>query len=136
MAKAKSIAKSDFVERNLEAGLEKLTVAATAGAQALAVRTRDGKKLTVTVKRLAKRRASLLKRKTLAAKRAKKTPSGDTRKALSSAVRELAATSKLLDKARASKSDNATELAALKLASRRATGYAKAIAQIDRQLGK
>jgi hypothetical protein len=132
MAKAKSIAKSEFVERNLEAGLAKLEVAAKAGARALAVRSKDGKKIATTVKRLAKKRASLLKRKKVASKRAKRAPSGETRKALRSVVRELAGTTKLLGKARTTKAAQAVELAALRLASRRATGYARAIAQIDR----
>jgi hypothetical protein len=134
MAKAKSIAKSDFIERNLEAGLAKLAIAAAAGAKALAARTRDGKKVAVSVKRLAKRRAALLKRKKVASKRAKRAPSGETRKALRSVVRELAGTTKLLGKARTTKAAQATELAALRLAARRATGYARAIAQIDRSV--
>lgn len=136
MAKARSVAKSDFVQRNLEAGLEKLAVAAAAGARAVAVRGKDGKKLAVSVKRLAKRRASLLKRKKVASKRARKSPSGETRKALKSVVRDLVGTTKLLGKARTSKAANAAEFAALRLAARRASGYERAIAAIDRALRK
>ncbi len=136
MAKAKqSVAKSEFVQRNLEAGLERLAIASAAGERAVEIRGRDGKKLAVAVKRLAKRRASLIRRKKLAATRVRKSPSGETRKALRTAVRELAGTNKELGKARASKAANAVEFAALRLAQRRASGYARAIAQVDRALG-
>jgi len=135
MAKSrKSIAKSDFVQRNLEAGLEKLAVASAAGDRAVAVRGKDAKKLGATVKRLAKRKASALRRKKTAAKRARKSPSGETRRALKAAVRELATVNTQLGKARTVKAANAVEYAALRLAQRRATGYQRAIAQIDRAL--
>jgi hypothetical protein len=136
MAKAKrAIAKSDFVEKNLATALERLAVAAAAGEKAVAIRQRDGKKLTLAVKRLAKRRGALLKRKKLAAKRARKNPSGETRRALKSTIRELTTTTGALVKARAAKLANATEFAALRTASRRATGYSRAIALVDRRLG-
>ena len=109
-------------------------VAAAAGEKAVAIRARDGKKLTLAVKRLAKRRGALLKRKKLAAKRARKNPWGDTRRALKSTIRELTTTSAALVKARAAKLANATEFAALRMASRRATGYSRAIALVDRRL--
>lgn len=136
MAKARrSIAKSDFVEKNLAAALERVAVAAAAGEKAVAVRLRDGKRFTAVVKRLAKRRGALLKRKKIAAKRARKSPSGETRRALKSVVRELVTTTGALGKARAAKLANATEFAALRAASRRATGYSRAIAQVNRRLG-
>jgi hypothetical protein len=137
VAKAKrSIAKSDFIQRNLEIALEKLAVASSAGNRAVSVRSRDAKKVTATVKRLAKRRAALLKRRVSAKKRAKRSPSGDTRKALRSVLKDLAGTTKALTKARSEKAAGATELAALKSAARRATGYSRAIAVIERALGR
>ncbi|MBC8071306.1 MAG: hypothetical protein IAG13_23475 [Deltaproteobacteria bacterium] len=137
MAKARrAIAKSDFVEKNLAAALERLAVAAAAGERATAARGKEGKQLAITVKRLSKKRASQAKRRLGASKRARKSPSGDTRKALRTAVRELAGTTKALSKAKALKAAHATEYAALRIASRRASGYAKAIAQIDRALGR
>jgi hypothetical protein len=137
VAKAKrSIAKSDFIQRNLEIALEKLAVASAAGDRAVSVRSRDSKKIAATVKRLAKRKSALLKRRVSAKKRAKRSPSGDTRKALRSVLKELAGTTKALTKARSEKAAGATELAALKTAARRATGYSRAIARIDRALGR
>ncbi len=135
MAKArKSVASSDFVEKNLAAALEKIAVATAAGHKAVTSRSRDGKKLAVAVKRLAKRRAALVKRKKVASRRARKAGSGETRRALRQVIKELATTSKALTKAKAVRAANAGELAALKPAQRRASGYSKAIAQIDRSL--
>ena len=135
MARAKkSIAKSEFVQKNLEAALEKLAIASAAGARAVAVRGREGKKLAVTVKRLAKRKATQVRRKKIASKRARKSPSGETRRALKAAVRELTGTTKALAKAKTAKAANATEFASLRTAHRRASAYGRAIAQIDRAL--
>ena len=135
MAKAKrSIAKSEFVERNLEVALAKLAIAATAGERAVAVRSKDGKKVAASVKRLAKRRRSLLTRRKRAKTRARRSPSGETRKALRSVVKELGVVTKALAKARTAKAAGTTELTALKAAQRRASGYRRAIAGIDRTL--
>jgi hypothetical protein len=122
------------VEKNLATALERLAIASKAGARAVAVRGKDGKKIAATVKRLAKKRATLLRRKKTASKRARRSPSGETRRALRAVVRELAGTSKALAKARVVKAAHASEFAALRIASRRASGYAKAIAATDRAL--
>jgi hypothetical protein len=135
MAKARrSVAKSEFVEKHLATALERLELAAAAGQKAVAVRLRDGKKLAVAVKRLAKRKGALVKRKKLASRRARKSPSGETRRALKAAVRELTTTTAALAKAKAAKAAHATEFTALRTAHRRAAGYARAIAQVDRAL--
>ena len=135
MAKAKrSIAKSDFVERNLELALAKLAVASAASDRAVAVRGREGKKNAAAVKRLAKRRAGLLKRRKSAKTRARRSPSAENRKTVRQVIKELAGVTKALAKARTVKQTGATELVALKSAHRRATGYRRAIAAIDRSL--
>ena len=137
MAKSKrSIAKTAAVTKNIEAALASLEAACAAGDSAVARRGKDGKGLAAATKRLSKKSASLTKRKRLSAKRARKSPSGETRKALRSVIKELATTRTQLGKARAAKDANAVELATMKDASRRATAYAKAIAQADRSLGK
>jgi prophage DNA circulation protein len=136
MAKSKrAIAKSAAVTKSIETALASLGTACVAGDSAVAKRGKDGKTLAAATKRLSKKRAVLSKRKQLSAKRARKTPSGETRKALRAVIKELASTKKQLVKARAAKDVNAVELAALKIAQRRATAYAKAIAQVDRSLG-
>jgi hypothetical protein len=137
MAKSKrSIAKTAAVTKSIEAALTSLEAACVAGDHAVARRAKDGKGLATATKRLSRKSAILTKRKRASAKRAKKTPSGETRKALRAVIKELATTKSKLLKARAAKGANEVELATLKGAQRRATAYAKAIAQADRSLGK
>lgn len=137
MAKSKrAIAKSAAVTKNIESALASLGTACVAGDSAVARRSKDGKSLAAATKRLSRKSAILTKRKRLSAKRARKTPSAETRRALRSVIKELAATKKQLVKAQAARGVNAIELAALKVAQRRATAYAKAIAQAERSLNK
>ena len=134
MAKKRSVAKSAAVERDLEASLAKLEAASKAGGVAVAARAKEAKRLATASKRLGRKRATLLRRKKTATKRAKARPSGETRGALRTAVRELASVRKEIAKTKGVKDANATELAALKAAHRRATAYLKAIARADRTL--
>ncbi len=137
MAKAKkAVAKSSFVEKNLQTALEKLAVATAAVDKAVTVRTRDAKKNLAAVKRLTKRKAALTKRKKLAAGRVKKASSVETRGALRTVTKDLATTTKELTKARAVKAANAEELKLLRASQRRTKGYNKGIAQTDRALNK
>ncbi|MBL4686962.1 MAG: hypothetical protein JKY37_20370 [Nannocystaceae bacterium] len=137
MAKAKkALAKSSFVEKNLQTALEKLAVATAAVDKAVGVRAKDAKKNTVAVKRLAKRKATLSKRKKLAAGRVKKASSVETRQALRAVTKDLAATTKELAKARIGKSVNAEELARLKVSQRRTKGYNRGISAVDRGIPK
>lgn len=137
MAKSKrAIAKSAAVTKSIETALASLGTACVAGDSAVATRSKDGKSLATATKRLSRKSAILTKRKRLSAKRAKASPSGETRKALRSVIKELKTTKVQLGKARTAKGINAVELAALKIAQRRATAYAKAIAQVDRSLEK
>lgn len=136
MSKAKrAVAKSAFVEKNLRTALEKLAVASAAVDKAVSVRAGDAKRNAISVKRLSKRKAALSKRKKLATGRVKKSPSGETRKALRVVIKDLATTSRELAKARTVKSTNAAELDLLKAAQRRTKGYSSGIAQVDRALG-
>jgi hypothetical protein len=135
MAKRKkAVAKSAAVEKDLETSLAKLATACAAGDAAVASRSKQAKQLAATTKRLGRQRKALIKRKGLAAKRAKAKPSGETRRALRTTVRELTTVRTKLAKARALKSANATELAGLKTAQRKANAYAKAIARADKTL--
>ena len=137
MAKTKrTIAKSAAVTKNIETALASLGTACVAGDSAVARRGKDHKSFAATTKRLSKKRAVLTKRKRLSAKRAKAAPSGETRKTLRAVIKELATTKKQLVKARAVQGVNAVELAALKAAQRRASAYAKAIAQAEKSLSK
>jgi hypothetical protein len=132
----RTVAKSASVERNIATALEKLNAARRDGDRAVATRSRTSKRLSAESRRLNKRRGTLLRRKNAAAKRARATPSVETRKALREAVSELAATRKALAKVRTAKAVNSPELAALKAAQRQANAYGKAIAQADKALNK
>lgn len=134
--KKRTIAKSAAVTKNIETALEALGAACVAGNSAVATRSKDGKSLATAAKRLSRKRAMLAKRKRLAAKRARTAPSGETRKALRSVVKELATTKVALAKAKAAKGVNAVELTALKATQRRANAYAKAIMQAEAVLAK
>ena len=137
MAKSKrTIAKSAAVTKNIEAALASLETAVASGDSAVAKRSKDHKSFASATKRLNKKRAVLVKRKRLSAKRAKSSPSGDTRRALRSVIKELATTKKQLGKARVVQGVNAVELGALKIAQRRASAYAKAIAAAEKTLAK
>ena len=137
MAKTKrAIAKSAAVTKNIDTALATLGAALAASDGAVAKRSKDGKGLAATTKRLSKKRTVLTKRKKVSAKRAKTAPSGESRKALKAVVKELASTKVQLTKAKAEKSANAAELAALKIAQRRASAYGKAIAQAEKSLNK
>ncbi len=137
MAKAKkTVAKSSFVEKNLQTALDKLAVASAAVDKAVTSRARDAKRNTALVKRLSKRKASLTKRKQLATRRVKKASSVDTRAALRTVTKDLNTTTKELTKARAVKTANADELKALRALQRRTKGYNRGIAQTDRALKK
>ena len=137
MAKAKkAVAKSSFVEKNLQTALEKLAVATTAVDKAVTVRTADAKKNLAAVKRLTKRKTSLAKRKKLAAARVKKATSVELRGALRTVTKDLATTTKELTKARAAKAANSDELKLLRALQRRTKGYNRGIAQTDSALKK
>lgn len=132
--RTRSVAKSATVERDLEVSLAKLATACKASNAAVVSLSRDAKRLTATTRRLGRRRAVLARRKQVAARRARTNPSGETRRALRTTVKELTATRTEIARARAAKVATATELAALRAAQRRANGYAKAIARADRAL--
>ncbi|MCR9161522.1 MAG: hypothetical protein ACE37F_30105 [Nannocystaceae bacterium] len=137
MARAKKpIAKSSAVEKNIQTALDKLALATTAVDTAVTVRARDAKKNTAAVKRLAKRKATLTKRKGVATRRAKKDSTTENRQALRTVTKDLNSTIKELTKARATKAANAEELKALRALQRRTKGYNRGIAQTDRALAK
>jgi hypothetical protein len=134
--KRKTVAKSAAVERNLEAAMVKLAAACKDGDSAVTVRSKTNKKLTAEVKRLTKKRGVLTRRKKTASARVKKSPSGETRRALRAVVRELETVKKAQAKAKAAKAANREELIALKAAQKRANAYKRVIAQADKALNK
>lgn len=132
----KSIIKSASVDVKIASAIENLMRASNDGENAIAVRSKDGAKFAAEVKKLTKKRATLIKRKKTAAKKAAKLPSAETRQVLRTVEKDLAGTKKNLDKAKAQKSENAGELTALKAGHRKVAAYLKAIGQADKMLNK
>lgn len=131
-----TIAKSASIDKNIETAIEKLTAASLDGGKAVATRTKEGKKLTAAVRRLSKKRATLMRRKKTATTRAKNAPSAETRGALRTVLKDITSVTKELDKLRPQKNANAEELAALKAGERKATAYLKSIEKADKVLNK
>ena len=132
----KPVAKHAAVAKNIDAGLAKIAAATAATDHAVTARTRDAKRSLGLVKRLAKRKKSLTNRKRVAAARAKKNPTKDTRAALRTVTRDLAKTNKELAAARAARKANSAELTLLRGTQRRLRSYNRALAAADKALAK
>ncbi len=132
----KSIIKSASVDAKISSAIESLMAASNDGNNAIAVRSKDGAKFAAEVKKLTKKRATLIKRKKTAATKVKKSPDAETRKALRTVEKDLASTKKDLDKSKVQKSANAGELASLKAGQRKVAAYLKVIGQADKVLNK
>ena len=135
-SRTKAIAKSSAVNNNIEVALERLTTAFNDSANAVSVKGTENTKLATQIKRLSKKRTTLMKRKKTATTKAKKAPGVDTRKALSMVVKELTSTSNQLAKLRTQKTTVAEELTALKAGQKKATAYLTAIEKVDKVLNK
>ena len=135
-SRTKAIAKSSSLTANIDTALERLTAAYNDGDNAISVQSKQNSTLATNIKRLSKKRATLMKRKKTATTKAKKAPGADTRKALSSVVKEITSTSKELTKLRAQKSTVSEELTALKVSHKKASAYLTAIEKADKVLNK
>ena len=135
-AKKKPIVKSMAVDKAIASAVDSLTSACTAGATAIASRTKDAKKFAAEGKRLAKKKAVLTKRKSAAAAKLKKAPNAETRKLLNATVKELAIVTKANAKSRADKAANAEELAGLKAGFKKADTFMKLIGKAEKVLDK
>ncbi|WP_126456569.1 hypothetical protein [Sulfuriflexus mobilis] len=134
--KAKAVASSASVHKKISSALESLAAAWNDAEAAVAARSKAAKKAGAEVKKLSKKRATLMKRKKTATAKNKKDSTGETRKALKTVAKDIAATKKILDKAKIEKSVHAAELAALKAGHRVATAYTKVIEKADKILNK
>ena len=132
----KSIVKSDALNKRIDSAVEALSSASAEAGLAVDSLSKEVKKLTAESKRLSKKRATLVKRKKVAAKKAKSSPSAETRKALNAVVKELSGISKLAPKARALKTAAAAELSGLKSASKRLNAYVTNLGKADKILNK
>lgn len=132
----KTVARSANIDKSISTALENLASACVNGKNAIDARTKVNKKLASVLKRLNKKRATLVTRKKAAAEKVRKSASVETRKDLKTASNNLAAVTKEAAKTRTQKRPIAEELAALKAGQRNAAAYVKAIDAANRQLNK
>ena len=132
----KTVAPSAAIDKSISAALENLAAASVNGKNAIDARTKTNRQLTVSLKRLSKKRATLMRRKKSAAAAAKKSPSVDTRKNLRAVTAELAAVTRESAKARTQKAPIVAELSALKAGQRNAVAYVRAIDAANKVLNK
>jgi len=123
---AKSIESSVY---NLEDALDKANKAVTAGST-------ESKKLLNETRRLRKRRTTQMGKKKRAIAADKRNSTVDSRKAVRTITSELAATSKVLLKATASRQAILEELSGLKESQKMLSGYVKGISAADRVIAR
>ncbi len=136
MAKAKPVVKAAALDKKITASTDSLTKACGDAVIAVTAKTAENKKLTAEIKRHAKKKAVLTKRRKATAAKLKKIANAENKKSVAAVTKEMKSVQSALDKARASKSAVSTELAALKASSKRLTAYTKAISAIDKVLNK
>ena len=136
MAKAKKIVKATSLAKLVQSATENLSSAQKDGEAAASSLSKDRKKLLAEGKRIAKKRATLSKKKKAAATRLKKTPNAENRKALAGINKELATVKKAGEKARAVSSANGEELKSVKASLKQASAYLSAVEKADKVLNK
>ena len=136
MAKAKPVVKAAALDKTINASIDSLTKAYSDAVTAIAKKSAEAKKLLTEIKRHLKKKATLTKRSKAATAKLKKDANAANKKAVTAVARELKATNAALDKARARKTVILTELAALKISSKRLMVYTKVIATADKALNK
>lgn len=132
----KPAARSAAIDKSISSALESLASACVNGKNAIDARTEVNKKLAANLKRLRKKRATLVKRKKTAAAKIKKSASAETQKNFKTAINNLASVTKEAVKTRTQKLPIAEELVALKAGQLKAVAYVKAIDAANKQLNK
>jgi hypothetical protein len=134
--RTKNIKKAAACEKTIATALSNLDAVLSDVTKAAGVRAAQARKLTAESKRLAKKRATLMKRRKSTAAKLKKAPDADMRKKLRETEKELTRVKKLSVTNRAAKSANSEELRELKSQMKRTRAYNKALAAADKALNK
>jgi thiamine kinase-like enzyme len=136
MVKAKPVAKAVALDKKINTSVDALSKANSEANAAVTKRTAEAKKLLAEVKRHLKKKTTLTKRSKTASATLKKDANAANRKAGATITKELKTTQSALDKARTGKAVVLTELASLRIASKKLNAYSKAIASCDKALNK
>lgn len=136
MEKAKPVAKAAELGKKISNSVDALSKANSEANAAVTKRTAEAKKLLAEVRRHLKKKTTLTKRSKTASAKLKKDANAANRNAVATITKELKTTQSALDKARTGKAVVLTELASLRIASKRLNSYSKAIASCDKALNK
>jgi hypothetical protein len=136
MEKAKPVAKAAALDGKINTSVDALSKANSEANAAVTKRSAEAKKLLAEVRRHLKKKTTLTKRSKTASAKLKKDANAANRKAVATITKELKTTQSALDKARTGKAVVLTELASLRIASKRLNAYSKAIASCDKALNK
>lgn len=136
MAKAKPVARAAVLDKKISTSVDALSKASSEANAAVTKRSAEAKKLLAEVRRHLKKKTTLTKRSKTASAKLKKDANAANRKAVATITKELKTTQSALDKARTGKAVVLTELASLRIASKRLNDYLKAIASCDKALNK
>ena len=132
----KPVTKNSVIAKSIESSVYNLEDALEKANKAVTVRSAESKKLLNETRRLRKRRATQMGKKKRAIAADKKNSTADSRKAVRTITSELAATSKLLLKATATRQAILEELSGLKESQKMLNGYVKGIYAADRAIAR
>jgi len=122
--------------KTIDGAITNLTAVVSSTASAIAELSKEKKTLLTAAKRLARKRATLVRKKKVAASKLKKDATAANKKLVDGLTKEIATIKKEALKVAAHKSRITEELAALKVSSKRVVAYAKAISAADKMLNK
>ncbi len=134
--KARSSISSNQSSKTVDDAIANLKNAAISTSKAVVDTTKNKKKLLIESKRLAKKLASLMKKKKSARAALNKDSSATNRKVLKNIEKDISVNKKEVAKITAEKSMAIAELSSLKIISKRAAGYVKALASADKTINK
>ena len=134
--KAKKTVKGVTHLKTVDSAIDNINDVAAAATKAVIATEKEYKKLAKTAKSINKKRASLMKKVKTATNKMKKDANAANKKAVATIKKDIAAIKKEVAKHKSVKTVVSEELAALKLASKRAAAYAKAVTGADKVLNK
>lgn len=133
--KKSMLGSAQFVN-TIDTSVERLNEVLNKGQVTAAKRAKNSLQQLALIRRLKKKKQTLLNRKTRASAKQKKAPSAEITKLIRSSAREIASIKKQLTKATALRQANLAELSLLRVNLRRASAYVKAINSAEKRLNK
>ena len=132
----KTLIRSTQFVNTIDISVEHLNEALNKGEFAVAKRSKDSLQQLALIRRLKKKKQTLLNRKSRATTKQKKAPSAEIAKQILASRREIESIKKQLTKATTLRQANLAELSVLRANLRRASAYVRAINSAEKQLHK